>query len=166
MTEAFATKTAADYALPPSVVTKRDVSRLEAEVERIDNDANTATVRAKAGAASPNNLQLSSQLTDFLQLNGLRLSNGPERSALIVQLRQLKNIVPVVHMTFSTEADSESLQQLAQWLRTSVHPQAVVEVGLQPSLIAGVYLRTTNKVHDLSMRAALQGGHQVLEVGS
>jgi F0F1-type ATP synthase delta subunit len=65
-------------------------------------------------------------------------------------------------MTFAVEADRESLMQLAQWVRETVHPQAVIAVGLQPGLIAGVYLRTPNHVHDLSLRAALDGGHEIL----
>lgn len=156
------TKTAADYILPPSIVTKRDVSELANELERIDDDATADVVRQKAGISSHSESQLSAKLTDFIQLNELDLSKPLARSGLIVQLRQLKNIVPVIHLTFSTDVDPESLTQLTQWTRTSIHPQAVIEVGLQPSLIAGVYVRTPNKVHDLSMRSALQSGRKVL----
>ncbi|MEO7904547.1 MAG: hypothetical protein ABIR91_01990 [Candidatus Saccharimonadales bacterium] len=155
-------KTAADYILPSSIVTKRDVSELANELERIDNDTTANAVRQKAGVSSQNEPQFSAKLTDFTQLNELDLSKPSARSGLIVQLRQLKNIIPVIHMTFSTDVDLESLTQLTQWTRTSIHPQAVIEVGLQPSLIAGVYVRTPNKVHDLSMRSALQSGRKVL----
>lgn len=44
-------KTYADFALPPSVVSKIDVSRLVSEVERLDGELTTMAVRAKAGAA-------------------------------------------------------------------------------------------------------------------
>jgi F0F1-type ATP synthase delta subunit len=43
-----------------------------------------------------------------------------------------------------------------------VHKQAVIEVGLQPALIAGVYIRTPNHVQDLSLRAMLKGGRDIL----
>jgi len=65
-------------------------------------------------------------------------------------------------MTFAVEADAQSLQQIVQWLRSSVHPQAVLAVGIQPGLVAGVYMRTPNKVHDLSMRAALKKGRSII----
>jgi F0F1-type ATP synthase delta subunit len=65
-------------------------------------------------------------------------------------------------MTFAVTADPESLQQLALWLRTTINPQAVIAVGLQPSLVAGVYLRTPNHVHDLSLRAMLKNGRGLL----
>ena len=74
----------------------------------------------------------------------------------------MKDKVPVIHMTFAVQADPTSLQQIVQWLRSSVHPQVVISVGLQPSLVAGVYMRTPNHVRDLSLRTLLTGQHEVL----
>ena len=65
-------------------------------------------------------------------------------------------------MTFAVPADRESLRYIVQWVRTSVHPQALLQIGLQPALVAGVYLRTPNRVHDFSLRAALNGQHDAL----
>lgn len=155
-------KTYADFVLPPSVVSKLDVSRLVTEVERIDNQLTETAVRAKTGIADHSQLALSEQLTAFLNQNQLKPTTSKERTDLLTQLRLLKDKVPVIHMTFAVVADPESLQQLALWLRTSVHPQAVISVGLQPALVAGVYLRTPNKVLDLSLRAMLNGSHDLL----
>jgi F0F1-type ATP synthase delta subunit len=71
-------------------------------------------------------------------------------------------------MTFAVTADPESLQQLAQWARTTIDPHAVIAVGLQPGLVAGVYLRTPNHVHDFSLRAMLKSsrGKLVEELGA
>lgn len=161
-------KTHADFALPPSVVSKVDVSRLVSELEKIDNDLTTTSIRAGIGVNDQVTPTLSPKLKDFLVLNKLMLKTAKERSELLAEMRALKDTIPVIHMTFAVEADSESLGQLAQWLRTSIHPQAVIAVGLQPGLIAGVYLRTPNHVHDLSMRAALKGGRELLarEIGA
>lgn len=156
-------KTYADFVLPPSVVSKIDVSRLVSEVERLDGELTTMAVRAKAGAQQVAQPVISQQLADFLQVNSLTISqNGSERSEFVRQLRLLKDKVPVLHMTFAVTADGESLAQLAAWVRSEVHPQAVIAVGLQPALVAGVYLRTPNHVHDLSLRAKLKGSHDVL----
>lgn len=148
--------------LPPSVVSKADVSRLVSELERVDNEATTATVRAKTGATAQSEPVMSEQLADFLSYNKLSLATASERSESIARLRHLKDTAPVVHLTFAVPADRASLGQLAQWLRESVHPQAVIAVGLQPGLIAGVYVRTANQVHDFSLRGMLAGGHDVL----
>jgi hypothetical protein len=155
-------KTYADFVLPANVVSKIDVSRLVDEMERVDNDQTAAAVRAKTGAQESNGMLLSDQLTDFFNQNNLNPTTSHDRTELITQLRLLKDKVPVIHMTFAVAADRESLQQLTQWLRSSVHPQAVIAVGLQPALVAGVYVRTPNRVHDLSLRAMLDANHEVL----
>ena len=152
-----------EFVVPASLVTKLDVSRLVTEVEKVDNEMTEAEVRTKAGATQTPPPVFSEQLTEFLNQNQLKLEESQGRSELVKQLRQLKDKVPIIHMTFSVTADRESLQQLAQWLRSSVHPQAVIDVGLQPALVAGVYLRTPNHVHDLSLRAKLDGSRDVLE---
>ena len=144
------------FVLPTSVVTKLDVSRLVNELEKVDNELTAAAVR-KQDHVQP---VMSQQLAEFLEQNKVSLDEG-DRGDLIKQLRLLKENVPVIHMTFAVTADQESLQKLVQWLRAET-PQAVIAVGLQPGLVAGVYLRTPNHVHDLSLRNALDGRRDVL----
>jgi hypothetical protein len=155
-------KTHTDFVLPPNVVSKSDISRLVSEFEQADNDLTTASVRSKVGSDEPTQLALSPQLTDFFNQNALKPGSSQERSEIIKQLRLLKENVPVIHMTFAVTADRESLGQLVQWLRASVHPQAVISVGLQPALVAGVYVRTPNHVHDFSLRTVLKSQHGAL----
>lgn len=155
-------KTYADFILPPSVVSKIDLSRLVAEVERLDIELTSSAVRAKAGSPPQATPTLSDQLADFLTQNQLHFQTGQERSEIVKQLRLLKEKVPVLNMTFAVVADRESLQQLAQWVRITVHPQAVITAGLQPALVAGVYLRTPNHVHDFSLRKMLSSQHDLL----
>lgn len=149
-------------ALPSNVVSKGDISRLVSEVERVDDELTTQDVRSKAGADDMIQPVISDQLTLFLRQNQLSLESSHDRSELISRLRELKNKVPVLHMTFAVEADRESLQELVGWIRAEIHPEAVIEVGLQPALVAGVYLRTPNHVHDLSLRGLLDGRHDIL----
>lgn len=148
-------KTYETFVLPPTVVSRVDVSRLVSEVERVDGELTAAAVRNKIKEGEQPTPVLSEQLSDFLTQNKLALSDSHERSRLVKELRQLKDKAPVIHMTFATTADPESLGQLADWLRKSVHPQAVISVGIQPNLVAGVYLRTPNHVHDLSLKTKL-----------
>ena len=161
MSEAVS-KTYADFTLPPSLVTAQDVSRMVRDFERVDNELTTAEVRAKAGTSVAAKPVLSEQLAAFLADNKISLPTSHARSEFVKQLRLMKDNLPVIHMTFAVEADAESLAQLAAWVRESIHPQAVIAVGLQPALIAGVYLRTPNHVHDLSLRAKLDGSHDIL----
>lgn len=148
--------------LPSSVVSKLEVSRLVHEVEQIDADFTTVSARAKAGVATQWQPVFSSPLEDFLVLNPVDMRDSQQRRQLIQHLRTLKETAPVVHMTFAAAADRQSLQEIADWLRSKVHPQAVVSVGLQPDLVGGVYIRTPNHVHDLSLRARLAGHRHVI----
>lgn len=159
MTEA-PVKTAADFVLPPNVVSKVDLARMVSDLERVDDEMTTAGIRA-GGAAVPMSA-MSEQLESFLNLNSIQITDDHQRMDLIQHLRKLKDSVPIIHMTFATQADRDSLQQLAQWLRTEIHPQAVIGVGLQPGLVAGVYVRTPNHIHDLSIRGRLESSRGVL----
>jgi len=150
------------FVLPSTVVTKIDLSHLAAEVEQVDNEMTSATVRAGDNASEVSRPVLSQPLADLLAQNKLSVDTAHDRSDLIAQLRLLKDKAPVMHMTFAVVADRESLESIVQWVRESVHPQAVISTGLQPSLVAGVYLRTPNHVFDLSLRGALTGQHGVL----
>lgn len=149
--------------LPSNIVSRADVSRLALELERVDSEMTAAVVRAKQGTVNQESSVVSDRLREFIEQNKLTLEDGRGRSELIRLLRLLKDSVPVIHMTFATVAEPESLQLLTRWLRTAIHPQAVLEVGLQPALVAGVYLRTPNHVHDLSLRAVLESQRDLLK---
>lgn len=159
-----ATTPAADQLmLPPSVTRRIDVSRLVSELEAIDDMLTQAAARDKVGVASSAQPDVSPVLADFLGINGLAISpDARARGDLIVRMRALKDTAPTIHMTFATEADPDSVRQIVQWLRASVHPQIVVTIGIQPALIAGVYVRTPNHARDFSLRAQLKGGHGIL----
>lgn len=152
-----------EFVLPPTVVSRLDVSRLAGELERIDNELTSEAIRHKSDENYEVSKPLmSDKLNDFLHANELELGNDHLRSELIKQVKLLKDTVPVIHMTFAVPADQESLGTLVGWLRESIHPQAVVAIGLQPSLVAGVYMRTPNHVHDFSLRSKLQGSRSKL----
>lgn len=157
-----APKTYADFTLPAAVVSKVDLSHLVEELERLDNDLTSADVRTKSGAAPAAQPVISQQLTTFIADNQLLVTESRARMELITQMRILKDKAPIIHMTFAVEADAASLQQIALWLRQEIDPHAVVAVGLQPGLVAGVYLRTPNHVHDLSLRGKLAEQRAVL----
>lgn len=148
-------ETVEKFIIPPSIVTKIDISRLASEMEQLDSFMIASEAREKSGMPASGEPIISEQLNDFLAANQLDINDGGARMELIKQLRHLKDTVPSVHMTFAAPADNDSLREIVQWLRDSVHPQSVIMVGLQPSLIGGAYVRTTNQVHDMSLRALL-----------
>ena len=152
-----------DLVLPSSLATRSDLQRVIAEIERIDNSLNSAQIHEQIGHPADDSLTTSRQLADFLQINDIDIKNGEDRSRLLHDARHLKITAPVIHVTFATSADNDELTKIVDWVRQSVHPMAVLAVGLQPSLIGGVYIRTTNKVFDFSARSQLANGRHIIK---
>lgn len=150
------------FALPPALVTRADLARLVREVERVDNDLEAQKARSRIDSAAGYRVPaVSRSLEDFLDLNKLELSDDRARIQLREYLKQLKEHAPVLHMTFAAEAEPEFLQQLVAWLRQEIHPDTLLSVGLQPSLVGGAYVRTPNHVHDFSVKSLLQGKRDI-----
>lgn len=145
-----------EFTLPPSIVSKVDIARLVREFEAVDNAMTTRDVRTRAGGIGDDLSAMSPQLTAFLDENKLNLEDASERAEYLRHLKALKKNIRVMNMTFAVVADPESLQQLAAWVRESIHPQLVIEAHLQPALVAGMYLRSQNHVFDFSVRNALK----------
>lgn len=152
---------AASYILPMALIGRADLARLGREVEALDNELEAQKVRGlkDQGYHLPT---MSRGLSDFIEQNKIDISNDQTRLELKEQLRVLKDKAPIMHMTFAVDADPDFLQQLVLWLRHEIHPQALISVGLQPDLVAGVYIRTPNHVHDFSVRSLLQDKHDLL----
>lgn len=152
-----------EFVLPPSIISRADLSRIVREAEKVDNYMTTISVHEKSGLSDEGvPLVLSEQLTDIMSINNLEFGNSQQRIKLVNWLRKIKDTVPVIHMTFSTTVDQDILRELVGWIRQSVHKHAVISIGLQPSLIGGVYIRTTNQVHDLSVRAQLANSRHLI----
>lgn len=151
----------ADYILPSALIGRVDLARLVREVEAVDSNLETQKVKnhGEGGYRMPN---LSQSLSDFVEINKLDLTNDKERVVTKEQLKRLKEKAPIIHMTFATTADPETLQQLVEWVRENLHPQALISVGLQPSLVGGVYLRTPNHIYDFSLRALMQDKRSIV----
>lgn len=143
-----------EYVLPESLVGSVDVARLLREVETVDGDVQAQKVRDPSKA--PRLPGLSQGLSDFLDQNDIDIADGQVLLGLKERLRKLKDHAPVIHLTFAGEADPQSLQKLVLWLRREIHPHTLVAVGIQPSLVGGVYVRTPNHIHDFSIRSLLK----------
>jgi hypothetical protein len=133
------------------------------DLEAIDNELEAQKARnhatGKTGYSLPT---LSKSLNDFADLNKLDLADDQTRMIVREQMTKLKEIAPVLHMTFAVEADSVSLAKLIDYVRKEIHPQALISIGMQPGLVGGVYLRTPNHVHDFTVRHRLTAARGVI----
>lgn len=151
-----------DLKLPDSIITKKDLAYLVSEAERIDNEIFSDVVRSEVQHTEHNELQLSARFANFVAINEINLDDKNRRDQLIHELRELKNQAPLVHMTFATDVDEKSLNKLINWFRDSIHPQTILDIGLQPGIVAGAYIRTKNRVYDFTVGSLLNKNRRAL----
>jgi G3E family GTPase len=153
---------AVNYILPPALTGRSELARLVREIEALDGELEAQKVRARGQQVAYRLPNTSKALSDFLEQNKLDITNDHARMVLVEQLRRLKDHAPVVHMTFATDADPESLEYLVAYMRRELHPYTLLSVGLQPRLVAGAYMRTPNHVHDFSIKKVMAGKRGVI----
>lgn len=146
--------------LPLSVVTITDVSRLLREADDLDSFLQQVKIR-KSGTTMTLP-KLSQALEDFTKQNKLNLLNEKDRTKTHEYLKTTKEHAPVIHISFSSNAPATFLSKLIDWFRKEIHPQLLLQIGLQPSIAAGCVLRTPNKYFDLSLRQHISQNSDLL----
>jgi F0F1-type ATP synthase delta subunit len=135
--------------LPPSVASPAEINRLRRELSVIDNALLEHTLRKSGGNAEM--LKTSHLMDKLVEVNQLSLLHKEDRQRLARFLEAVSARAPVLHISFSTDPAPAFLERLMAWLRQNIHPQALVTVGVQPTIAAGCVVRTTNKYFDLSL---------------
>lgn len=135
--------------LPMEVVGRADITRMQRELNALDDFFVTASAH-KAGTtmAPPRLTRMLNQLAADNQTN---LLEAGQRKELNGQLGNLLKNAPLFHISFAAEPSPKALESILAWLRTNIHPQILLEVGLQPAIAAGCVLRTPNKLFDMSL---------------
>ena len=147
--------------LPLAVMRLADVGRLIRELGQIDESLLQLGLR-ESGA--PVQLPKTTRLLEqTARLNGFNLLQTEERKALSKLLEDLRSQAPVLHLSFSTDPPPVFLEKLIDWLRREIHPQALLNIGLQPNIGAGCVLRTTNKYFDFSLRQDFERKRDLLK---
>lgn len=138
-----------------TVVSQTDITRLRRELNSM-NDFFASTKTRTSGTTTMKLPRLTRTLSQLAQENGVNLIDETGRNQLDAALHEVYEKAPSLHISFASEPSPKAVQSIIHWLRTNIHPQALVQIGLQPSIAAGCYLRTPNKVFDLSLRTAIK----------
>ena len=142
------------FHLSSLVASPSDVMRLRRELDALDDYLRAQALR-QTGAPMPQLPKLSRMLDELVVSNKINLLYEDQRRHLAGMLAQLHSHAPVLHISFASDPSSGTLQKIVIWLRQHVDPQILVHVGLQPSIVAGCTVRTTNRYFDLSLRKHL-----------
>jgi F0F1-type ATP synthase delta subunit len=142
------------------VVSPADVSRLQRELNALADFFVSAKDRRSGTAMQLP--KLTRVLSQIAEENGMNLLEEPSRQKLSDALALIYKDAPTLHISFASEPSPKALDKLVAWIRSNIHPQALVQVGLQPTIAAGCFLRTNNKTFDMSLRATLKKSEPML----
>lgn len=140
--------------IPLSLAGRPDISRLVRELGRLDEFFLSANARKSGTPIQPP--RVTRMLSTLAQDNRLNLLQNGERAFLKQELETILKQAPNLHISFAAEPSPKILEQIIAWLRENIHPEALVIVGLQPNIAAGMVLRTPNKIFDMSMQSYLK----------
>lgn len=146
--------------VPELVLSPSDVRRARRELATVEAYLSAQQVRTPGrSVASPP--KVSRYLESFVNENRLNMLQAADRQALTAFLRELAERAPVVHLSFAAEPSFAALQKIVRWLRQQTNANVLVQIGVQPALVAGCVVRTTNRYFDFSLRTHLakQGGY-------
>lgn len=137
--------------LTPLIATTSDLNRARRDLEAIDDFLLQASIRQPgAGVHLP---QVGRRVERLASELGVNLLQEADRKRAIDFIRDLSEHAPVIHFSFASEPSTTFIGKLVSWLRDNIHPQAIMRVGLQPSIAAGCIVRTTNRQFDFSLAA-------------
>lgn len=139
--------------LPPNIVGQVDIVRLSRELAALDDFFVSA--KARAGGSPMTLPKLSKSLDGLSKENKVNLLDEKSRQDLGDQLDRVYKEAPNFHISFAVEASPKVLERILVWFRANIHPQLLLQVGLQPTIAAGCMLRTTNKIFDMSLRSRM-----------
>jgi hypothetical protein len=142
-----------DLKLPLTVVSQVDAARVLRELNALDDFFVSAAVRKTGVPMQPPRLTRS--LGNIARDNGLNLLEDQDRKALAIKLDEIIGKAPILHISFAAEPSPAALERILIWLRDNIHPQVLVQVGLQPNIAAGCVLRSNNRIFDMSLRSFL-----------
>jgi hypothetical protein len=146
--------------LPDRIAGSSDLAKTQRELEKVDDFLYQTNLRMPG---RPVTLPKSSKMLDDLaEINGVSLLEETNRKKLLEALASLAESSPAIHISFASEPSNSFLEKIVSWSRENIHPYVLVNVGLQPSVIVGCELRTTNKVFDMSLRNKFEQMHDVL----
>lgn len=150
--------------LSAAITGPAELARLQRELDDFIDATHQSMLRTKAGhkanAPSPTK-KLSGVAADF----SLDVTAPKDADALRQILQETSESAPQLTVSFAVEPSSAFIAKLVTWMRSEIHPQLLVRVGLQPDIAAGCIVQTSSKVYDFSLRNKLADQGKVLIEG-
>ena len=148
-----------DLKIPDNMASKQDITHVHRELRTFTDEVVQSIMRHDDPVKYP---PISDSLRNLAMENQADLRDPKVCDNLLLQLEEVKHSSPTVHISFPADPSREVLQKLVKWFRKEVDPKIFIQIGLQPTIAAGVVLRTPNKTFDFSLRKHLYKNREKL----
>ena len=139
--------------LPTAIVGQTDINRVLRELGALDDFFLSASARTAGTPITPP--RVTYMLQQLAGENRFNLMEAGQRQELKQKLTDALKTAPVLHISFAAEPSPRLTDAVLSWFRSNVHAQALLVIGLQPTIAAGCVVRTGNKIFDMSLRSHL-----------
>lgn len=133
------------------IVTPIELGKIQRELFAIDD----FLVQAKNKSAHTAMPTPGPLLQSLITSSKLDMLKSDERTQLVNQLKYVRRTAPVVHITFASTPSKRALRALVKWFRANIHPNTLIEPGVQASIGGGCLVRTSTKTFDFSIQKIL-----------
>lgn len=145
--------------LPTIIASRKDVIRLHREIRFFIDSVTQSIMRHDNPVKYP---AISEQLRALAVLNQIDMRDPKNCQVMLDRLDYLKEHAPSIHISFPAEPSADILERLVTWFRKEIDPDIVIQVGLQPTIAAGLVVRTPNHQFDFSLRRHLYANRHKL----
>jgi F0F1-type ATP synthase delta subunit len=145
--------------LPNNLATKQDVVHIHRELGAFIEAVQASVMRHDKPIRYP---AISDILQSVASANQIDLYDEAQSRQLLINLEQLQAKAPLLNISFASEPEPEALQKLMAWLRAKIDPQIIIQIGLQPTIAAGIIVHTSRRRFDLSLHRYLDDRRQEL----
>ena len=147
----------ADLILPPSLTGKKELIKVQRELESLSEKMVQAHVVSEQLGKETPLPALTDTTSELASLNHLTLDKKTI-SLLIKVLQQLRESAPTLRISFAVEPDRQSIAKIVSWFRKEVGSEVLLQVGIQPSIAGGCIVQTPGNRYDFSLRKHILGG--------
>ncbi len=139
--------------MPTGLVGQNDVNRVSRELDGLNDFFISAAARSPGAPVKPP--RITYLLEQLARDNNFNLLQAEHRVELKNKIDSLSS-APLIHISFAIEPSPRVIDTILGWLRSNIHPNLLLQIGLQPTIAAGCILRTPSKIFDMSLRSHVQ----------
>lgn len=141
-----------DLKLPLILASRQDLTRVHRELSIFIDLVMESVMRMDNPVKYP---AISATLRALALENQIDLRDERQSKKLLTTLEEIKRQAPVLHISFPSDPAPEVLQKMTAWFRKEISQNIFIQVGLQPTIAAGIVLRTKDHQFDFSLRRHL-----------